>query len=137
MMTRFSLPLALCLALGAPVAPAATGSLADGFEAYLHSDLATVAWIFRGLAEEGDAAAQYMLGGLYARGEGVERDPVLAHRWLSAAADQGHQPAARLRDELALRMSPEQLAEARALAANPGRRSDDAEASPERTAAQP
>ncbi len=41
------------------------------------------------LASGGDARAQYFLGHLYSRGEGVARDPAQALRWFHAAAEQG------------------------------------------------
>jgi len=44
-------------------------------------------------AEEGDAAAQFMLSKHYYFGDQVEKDLDRAARWFSAAADQGHQEA--------------------------------------------
>ena len=115
-----------CLLLGAPGAASAgaaadaeeaeEAALAEGFEAYLHKDFATTARVLGPHAERGEPHAQYMLGALHARGEGVARDPVRAHAWLSLAAEGGHDAAARLRDELGRGMTPAQLAEAAALA---------------------
>ena len=45
------------------------------------------------LAEQGDAAMQYNLGIMYARGEGVPEDAAEAVRWLRMAAEQGHAQA--------------------------------------------
>lgn len=44
-------------------------------------------------AEEGNAVAQFMLGGAYLRGYGVPADTEEAVRWLRLAADQGYPPA--------------------------------------------
>jgi TPR repeat protein len=41
-------------------------------------------------AEAGDAAAQYELGDLYAAGEGVVQNELLANQWYQKAAEQGH-----------------------------------------------
>lgn len=40
-------------------------------------------------AEQGDAAAQYNLGAMYAEGQGVRRDDAEAVRWYRQAAEQG------------------------------------------------
>ena len=46
-----------------------------------------VAW-YRRAAEQGDARAQYNLGGMYAQGRGVpqDQDAAEAHMWLTIAA---------------------------------------------------
>src|SRR5208337_4622615 len=41
------------------------------------------------LAEQGDAQAQYSLAVMYGKGQGVERDPPEAVKWLTKAAEQG------------------------------------------------
>jgi hypothetical protein len=43
----------------------------------------------RARAEQGDAKAQFSLGGMYAKGEGVVKDSVEAVKWFRKAADQG------------------------------------------------
>ena len=48
---------------------------------------------FRRAADQGDADGQYGLAMLYARGEGVGRDPAAARDWLERAGNQGHQLA--------------------------------------------
>ena len=45
------------------------------------------------LAEQGDADAQYNLGDMYARGDGVPEDDAEAVKWLRLAAEQGHADA--------------------------------------------
>jgi len=70
---------------------------------------------YRKAAGQGDPTAQMNLGDLYARGRGLPRDRVRAWVWLSRAADQGRDWAARRRDQVAVRMTAEQLARARSI----------------------
>lgn len=42
--------------------------------------------LFKSLAEQNWSAAQHMLGNLYFRGKGVEKNDLLAYKWLSIAA---------------------------------------------------
>jgi len=49
--------------------------------------------LYRRGAELGSAEAELGLGGMYAAGEGVERDPAEAVRWIERAANQNHGPA--------------------------------------------
>jgi len=46
-----------------------------------------------GRAENGDALAQFELGEIYAKGEGVTKDVVEAVKWLTKAAEQGNDAA--------------------------------------------
>jgi len=74
---------------------------------------------FRRAADFGDAQAQYNLGHFYATGEAGERDNVSAHMWFNLAA--AHFPgwdtdarsaAVRVRDLVAEKMTPDQIAQA-------------------------
>jgi TPR repeat protein len=49
--------------------------------------------VITNLAESGDAAAQTMLGNMYAAGAEVPQDFAEALRWFSQAAEQGHSEA--------------------------------------------
>jgi len=60
--------------------------------------------------------AQFNLGLLYAEGQGVPQDDVLAHMWMNLAAAKGVQEAVKGRDLLEKLMTPAQLAEAQRLA---------------------
>ena len=60
-----------------------------GLEAYHRGDYATAMRKFRPLAEQGDAAAQFNLGIMYANGKGVPEDAVQAVYWYRKAAEQG------------------------------------------------
>ena len=68
------------------------------------------------LAEAGDPYAQYMLGRLYAAGNGVIQDFIEAHKWFNLAAARNHGHAAQARDATAARMTPAQIGRAQELA---------------------
>lgn len=57
---------------------------------------------------------------MYARGEGVERDPVEAYGWLSVAGRAGDQTAVMERARLRREMSAEQIKAGEALARQRG-----------------
>jgi TPR repeat protein len=87
----------------------------------LPQDYAEAAKWWRLAAEQGQADAQFYLGFMYAEGQSVPQDDVQAHMWYDLAASR-HSPrkwrkiAAGVRDYLAARMTPEQIAEAQRLA---------------------
>ena len=111
---RITLLLILCM-VGRPV-PVWPDYL-EALESYNLGDYAGALKEFRPMAEEGNAAAQLLLGFMYERGQGVDQDYVQAHFWFNLAARQGEEQAAKMRDELASRMSAEQVAEANKQAA--------------------
>jgi protein involved in temperature-dependent protein secretion len=53
---------------------------------------------------------------MYEEGWGAPQDYVVAHMWFNLLAAQGDFKAANKRDELAAKMTPDQIAEARRLA---------------------
>jgi uncharacterized protein len=65
------------------------GPLDDGFEAYQRGDYATALRLFRPLAEHGNPFAQFSLGVMYRKGQGVARDLRGAANWYRVAAEQG------------------------------------------------
>lgn len=69
--------------------PAAAVSLEDGRAAYEHRDFAIAERLFRPLAEHGNAIAQYNLGVMYYKGEGVPQSYPNAVFWYRHAAWQG------------------------------------------------
>jgi TPR repeat protein len=77
---------------------------------------------FRKAADHGNAYAQNFLGLLYEGGQGVPQDYVRAHMWLNLAAssagalDDVRGDATKSRDELAAKMTPDQIAEAQRMA---------------------
>ena len=73
--------------------PAHAADFDAGVEAYKLGDYATALPIFRQLADQGNAFAQYNLGLMYTRGEGVPQDYKEAVKWYRKAADQGQAKA--------------------------------------------
>ena len=89
MRERITVPLVtlvLALSLAAPVA---AGPLEDGAAAYERGDYTHARQLWRPLADQGDATAQYNLGVEYANGQGVPQDYAEAVKWYRLAADQG------------------------------------------------
>ncbi len=111
-MKHLALAAAVCMALGAPVYADYRSAMAD----YQAGNYVAASRDFRRLADQGDAESQYMIGYLYAVGEGVPQDYVQAHKWFNLAASGGKQAAAKARDEIARRMTSAQIAEAQHLA---------------------
>ena len=83
--------LAICAALlvGVLSAAPAEAGFEDGVRAYLAQDYAAALNVWRPLAEEGHAPAQFGMGLSYENGRGVERDPTQAAVWYHKAAEQG------------------------------------------------
>ena len=72
---------------------------------------------YRLAAEQGLADAQNNLGLMYANGEGLPDDYVLAYAWYNLAAAQGNEVARKNKDNLRTRMTPDQIARAQELSA--------------------
>ena len=68
---------------------AVAGPNEDAKAAYQRGDYATAVRLWRPLAEQGDARAQYSVGWMYENGRGVPHDYGQALDWLRKAADQG------------------------------------------------
>lgn len=66
---------------------------------------------FRPLAEAGDAAAQYNLGWLLAKGLGGARNLVAAYQWFFLVADAGHEKGRDGLAEISRLMTPAEIAE--------------------------
>ena len=79
---------ALVMLLGV-AGPAVAGPFEDSCLAHKRGDFAAVLSISRPFAEQGLAAAQFFLGYMYSRGEGVPQDYAEAANWYRRAADQG------------------------------------------------
>ena len=62
----------------------------EGIAAHRRGDYAAALGELTPLAESGSADAQYVLGGMYALGQGVGRNLDAARQWYRLAADQGH-----------------------------------------------
>jgi TPR repeat protein len=55
---------------------------------------------FRRAAERGHVQAQYNLGNMYLKGQGVKPDRAQAKQWFTQAAEQGHKGAKKALDAL-------------------------------------
>jgi TPR repeat protein len=64
-------------------------------------------------AERGDQRSQFRMSYLFFHGQGVAQDPLEAMYWAELAARQGHRGALSARDDLAAKMTPQQIAEVR------------------------
>lgn len=80
-------------------------------------DYASATEWFRRAAEHGVRDSQYNLAVLLGRGLGAPTDLAQSYLWFAVAAGQGDDDAARKRDEVAQRLSPTDLAAAKAEAA--------------------
>ena len=90
------------------------GSLYD-YGRGIPQDFKLAAKWYRRSADQGNDRAQRRLGLLYERGDGVHQDYVQAYMWYKLGAAKGGASAVRMRDELAVRMTSDQLAEANKL----------------------
>ena len=65
----------------------------QGIEATTRGDYQTAFKLWLPLAEQGEANAQYNLGLMYDKGQGVKQDDVEAVKWYRQAAEQGYAKA--------------------------------------------
>ena len=112
-MKLLALITALLIAL---IRPLAAQDMQAGYEAYVRGDYAAALKHFRPLAEQGYAGAQAPLGLMYATGQGLPKDNVMAFVWLTAAVQNGDQTAPRNLKIIITRLNEIELQEARALA---------------------
>jgi TPR repeat protein len=82
----------------------------------LTQDYAEALKWFRMAAERGDVEEQLNVGGSYENGLGVKQDYVQAYMWLSLAAAADEPASAQELNNLAQKMTPEQIVEAKQLA---------------------
>jgi len=81
------------LALASPlsmVEGALAGHSEDAQAAYGRKDYASALRLWRRLADQGNAEAQYALGYMYDRGQGVSKNTVEAAKWWRLSANQGN-----------------------------------------------
>ena len=81
--------LLVCVCLFALSGQATADSLPDAERAYNAKDYAKAAKLFRPLAEQGNAKAQFNLGLMYGNGQGVPQDYKETVKWYRLAAEQG------------------------------------------------
>ncbi len=87
----------------------------DGYSAYAKGDYKTAMELWKPLAEQGYAGAQFNLGLMYAKGEGVPEDKVLAYMWWNLAAANGIEDASTNKGIIAKGMTPSQIEKAQEL----------------------
>lgn len=85
--------LAVSFGIALLAAPLSAQSVGAGIEAWQKADYATAVSIWRPLAEQGDADAQFNLGQAYRLGRGVPIDLGAAQIWFERAATKGHTDA--------------------------------------------
>ena len=68
------------------------------------------------LAKQGNAAAHYELGVMYAKGQDVIQDNIYAHMWMNIAASSGIKNAVKNREIIANQMTTAEISEAENLA---------------------
>jgi uncharacterized protein len=77
---------------------------------------------YAGAAERGDPSGQYLLGLMYDKGHGVDRDDVLAYKWLNLAAAaapiRDRENYLKIRNAVASKMSLDQIVQGQWLAMN-------------------
>jgi len=92
------------------------GPWEDGMVAYNRGDYVPAIRLFRPLAEQGNAKAQSLIGGMYRRGQGVARNSIRAFIWLSRAAARGDAGAKTELHEVSQTMTPQEISEAQQMA---------------------
>ncbi len=75
------------------MAATAASLLQAGVDAHQRGDYAAARAALKPLAAQGSAAAETLLGGMAARGQGGRRDPAAAAAWWLRAAHRGYAPA--------------------------------------------
>ena len=88
-----TLAVTLAVTLLVTTGTSAWADLETAREAARRGDHATAFRELLPLADAGDVDAQYYLGGLYYKGEGVEQDYAKAVKWFGESADQGNAKA--------------------------------------------
>jgi len=82
--------LAILLSVTANIAFAGTKSFDDGAIAFIKGDTAAAYSIWKPLADNGNAEAEYHLGYMYQTGTGVPESKQKALYWYELAAKHGH-----------------------------------------------
>ena len=89
-MKRF---VALCLVAAAFATAPAFSDFDKGYDAYQKGDYKTALREWQPFAEQGDAEAQFFLGLMYYKGEGVPQDNKEAVKWFNLSIEQGNRDA--------------------------------------------
>ncbi len=89
----FRVTLTISLMLFAMAADSVAGPLEDATAAHQRGNCAATMLILKPMADHGNAVAQYRVGMMYFRAEGMSKDYGEALRWFRKAADQGNADA--------------------------------------------
>ena len=93
-MTRaFRAIFVVVLMISSVAAAMAADTLEDAVAAYRRADYATALRVYRSMADQGLAIAQFNVGLMYDNGQGVTKDEIQAMKWYRLAADQGRSDA--------------------------------------------
>lgn len=90
MKTIFVTGLAIAAAMAASVADARPGDLERAQAAYFRGDYDAALELFEPLARQGDAHATFLIGYMYEKGRGVEKDNAKAAEYYGQAAKLGN-----------------------------------------------
>jgi uncharacterized protein len=112
--TMWSLAAVIVLVTGA----AQAGDLEDAAAALESKDYAKARRLVTPIAQRGDRGGQRILGFMYMYEAGVPLDYVRAYMWWSLAAASGDSKSGEYRDSVGKILTPEQLAQARKMAAD-------------------
>jgi uncharacterized protein len=82
-----------CILALTTVASMAADTLEEAVAAYRKADYTTALRIYRSMADQGLAVAQFNVGLMYDNGQGISKDEVQAMKWYRLAADQGRPDA--------------------------------------------
>jgi TPR repeat protein len=69
------------------------GPADDALDAFVNHDYATALTLFHRAADQGDANGFFMLGVMYATGQGIQQNYTEAAKWYRLATDQGNADA--------------------------------------------
>ncbi|PCJ58091.1 MAG: hypothetical protein COA65_08570 [Rhodospirillaceae bacterium] len=103
------LPGVLGLAGFSPAMAQKLGDFSTGIYAYQQKDYVTAYRLFEPLAKQGHSAAQYNLGRMYARGEGIPQNYIEAYKWFFLANKNGRKEGAQAMRALAKKLTDLQM----------------------------
>jgi len=92
--------------------------LKDAMGFYRSGDFKKAIEILKPLAEQGSDAAQYNLGLMYHKGQGIPQDYALAHMWFNLSGSSGDKDCVKNRNIVEKKMTPQQIEEAQEMARN-------------------
>ena len=94
---------------------ATAASVNSASNAYERQDYNSAIRQFTELSKNNDPYAQYMLGKMYAKGQGTGKDYLIAYKWLQLAEIKGVDGAVKLKRKISKRMSRQKIAKANKL----------------------